>query len=248
MGFDLDISVPALTVFVQGILSFLSPCVLPLLPVYIGQLAGGGVRRQDDGTLVYDGGRVFLHTLFFVIGISFSFLLLGLAATAFAGFFGGNRQFFERAGGIIVILFGLLQLGVFDRARSGTDVLSRDHRLPFSAEKLTMSPLTALLLGFLFSFAWTPCVGPVLTSVLLMAASSTRQAQGLLLILVYTLGFVLPFLATGLAATAVVSFFRRHKDVVRYSVRAGGVLLVLMGLLMVSGRMGDISAVLAIGG
>ena len=124
-----------------------------------------------------------INTLFFVIGVSFAFFLLGFGFTAAGRFFGSNRTMFARIGGIIVVLFGLFQLGVF-----GSSVLGQERRLPFRLNQLAMNPLLALVLGFTFSFAWTPCVGPALASVLLMASSATSQGTGFLLIGVYTLG------------------------------------------------------------
>lgn len=108
-----------------------------------------------------------------------------------------------------------------------------------------MSPVTALIMGFTFSFAWTPCVGPALTSVLLMAGSAQTSGTGFLLIGVYTLGFILPFLAAGIFTAQLLGFFRRHMKVVRYTVKVGGVLMILMGALMFTGKMNDITGYLS---
>ena len=178
------------TVFLQGILSFFSPCVLPLLPVYMGYLSGGTLKEDSDGTKHYDRAKVMVNTLFFVIGISFSFFLLGMGLSVLGRFFSGNQILFVRIGGIIIILFGLYQLGVFGSSR----LLSREVRLPLDLGKLTMSPLTALFMGFVISFAWSPCIGPVLSSVLIMAASADSASMGFLLIGIYTLGYLVPAL------------------------------------------------------
>ena len=108
-----------------------------------------------------------------------------------------------------------------------------------------MSPVTALIMGFTFSFAWTPCVGPALTSVLLMAGSAQSSAKGFLLIGVYTLGFVLPFLAAGIFTSQLLGFFRKHMKAVRYTVKIGGLLMILMGVLMFTGTMNDITGYLS---
>lgn len=108
-----------------------------------------------------------------------------------------------------------------------------------------MSPLTALLMGFTFSFAWTPCVGPALASVLLMAASASTKVVGFALIGVYTLGFVLPFLAVGFFTTTVLEFFKNHMKVVKYTVKIGGALMILMGLLMFTGKMNSVTGYLS---
>lgn len=237
MNFDLEISVPVFTVLIQGLLSFFSPCVLPLVPLYIGYFSGGGKTVDEKGTIHYPRGRVLLHTVFFVLGISAAFFLLGFGFTALGRFFSGNQYLFARVSGIIMILFGLYQLGAFGRS----DILERERRLPFRLDKLAMGPLPALLLGFTFSFAWTPCVGPTLSSVLLLAGSAGNAAKGLGLIFVYTLGFILPFLAVGLFTQTVLEFFKAHKYVVRYTVKIGALLLIFMGIMTLTGFMNGLT-------
>lgn len=240
MGFSVEVGIPAITVFIQGLLSFFSPCVLPLVPLYIGYLAGGTRTVDEEGRVRYSRKKVMINTLFFVIGVSFAFFLLGFGFTAAGRFFGSNRTMFARIGGIIVVLFGLFQLGVF-----GSSVLGQERRLPFRLNQLAMNPLLALVLGFTFSFAWTPCVGPALASVLLMASSATSQGTGFLLIGVYTLGFVIPFLAVGLFTGSVLDFFKKHQNVVKYTTKAGGVLMIAMGVMMFTGWMNGITGYLS---
>lgn len=241
MGFSFDISVPVLTVFLQGLVSFFSPCVLPLLPLYIGYLSGGTGKRGEDGRIHYERKKVMIHTLCFVIGVSFAFFLLGFGFSAMGNFFNSNQLMFARVGGILVVLFGLYQLGFFGTSQ----VLGKERRLPFKLDALAMSPFTALLMGFTFSFAWTPCVGPALASVLLMAASASTKAMAFGLIGVYTIGFVLPFLAVGLFTTSLLEFFKTHVNVVKYTVKVGGVLMLVMGLLMFTGRMNAVTGYLS---
>lgn len=241
MNLTLATGVPALTVFFQGIFSFFSPCVLPLVPLYVSYLAGGAGRVDEDGTVRYPRKTVLLNTLFFVLGISFTFFLLGLGFTTLGRFFTGNRLLFTRISGIIMVLFGLYQFGFFGKEGA----LSRERRLPFRLDRFAMNPLVALLLGFTFSFAWTPCVGPALGSVLLLASSSASAGTGLVLIGVYTLGFVLPFLAVGLFTGAVLGFFKKHRNVVKYTVKVGAVLLIFMGIMTFTGYMNGISSYLS---
>ncbi len=241
MGFTLDVSVPVLTVFVQGLVSFFSPCVLPLIPLYIGYLSGGTGVKGEDGRIYYDRKKVMLHTICFVIGVSFAFFLLGLGFSALGSFFKSNQLLFARIGGILVIMFGLYQLGFFGQS----SILSREGRLPLSINTLAMSPFTALVMGFTFSFAWTPCVGPALASVLIMAASASTKAWGFALIGVYTLGFILPFLAVGFFTTSVLAFFKTHSNVAKNAVKAGGVLMVLMGIMMFTGKMNGVTGYLS---
>ena len=256
MGFSIETSISAVTVFIQGLLSFFSPCVLPLVPLYLGYLAGG-VGAGTDSAGSSDGRpdaagsdagagkrqklRLFFRVLCFTIGISAAFFILGLGASAAGSFFSEQRMLFARIGGILIVLFGLYQLGVFGSSK----LLGGEHRIPLRLEKMSMSPVTALIMGFTFSFAWTPCVGPALTSVLLMAGSAQTSALGFLLIGVYTLGFILPFLAAGIFTAQLLGFFRRHMKAVRYTVKIGGVLMILMGVLMFTGKMNDITGYLS---
>ena len=235
MGFDLSVGISAVTVFLQGLLSVFSPCVLPLIPLYIGYLAGGTAAVQPDGTIRYPRRRVLVNTLFFVLGISFAFFLLGMGFTALGRFFSGNRTLFTRCSGVLILVFGLYQLGIFGRSSA----MDSEHRFHLPLNRLAMNPLTALLLGFTFSFAWTPCVGPALSSVLLMASSSGSSAAGFLLIGLYTLGFALPFLAVGLFTGTVLNFFRSHQSIVRWTVKLGGILLIVMGVLTIAGASGQ---------
>ena len=232
MGFSIESSVSALTIFLQGLLSFFSPCVLPLLPIYISYLSGGGRTVDAEGNVHYKRSKVLLNTAFFVLGISFAFFLLGFGFTAAGQFFRENRLLLGRIGGVLVILFGLYQLGIFGSVK----FLNKEARLPFRLDKVAMNPLTALVLGFTFSFSWTPCVGPALASVLLMATSAAA-AEGFLLIAVYTLGFVLPFLVVGLFTSSLLELFRKYQGVVKYTVKISGVLMIFMGVMMFTGWM-----------
>ncbi|WP_418748022.1 cytochrome c biogenesis protein CcdA [Frisingicoccus sp.] len=241
MNFNVETGIPFITVFIQGLLSFFSPCILPLVPLYISYLAGGMYRMDENGRISYPRKKVLLHTLFFILGIGFAFILMGLGFTAIGRFFSGNKVWFTRIGGLIMIGFGLYQLGVFGKSQS----MEQTHRLPFSMEGKTFGPFMALLLGFTFSFAWTPCVGPVLAGVLLMASSAATAVSGFALIGVYMAGFVLPFLAVGIFAGAALDFFNRRRQVIQYTVKIGGVLLILMGVMTMTGWMNGITGYLS---
>lgn len=237
MGVSLDVGVPVVTVFLQGLLSFFSPCVLPLVPLYLGYLSGGA----GEGELYGKKGRLFLNTIGFVIGISTAFFTLGLGVSAAGSFLDQNQAMMARIGGILVILFGLYQLGIFGKSR----LLGTEHRFWLKLDKLKMSPIVALIFGFTFSFAWTPCVGPALASVLLMVGSAGTKMTGFLLIGVYTLGFVLPFLAVGLFTAKVLGIFKKYNHVVKYTVKIGGILMIFMGVLMFTGNMNAITGYLS---
>lgn len=237
MNFDINVDISLITVFVQGVISFFSPCVLPLIPLYLVYLSGNAAEADGERST----GRTLLNTLFFVFGIAGAFFLLGLGATAFGKFFSSRQVLMSRIGGAIVLLFGLYQLGWLGNSK----LLSSEHRLPLKLDKLAMHPLTALIMGFAFSFAWTPCVGPTLASVLMMTASAKTQTSGLLLIALYTLGFSLPFLAAALFSDKISSLYRSHPDIMKYSTRIGGILLILMGLMMYTGSMNSVTGYLS---
>lgn len=220
-----------IAVFLQGLFSFFSPCVLPLLPVYLGYLSGGTGDRMADGTLRFEQGKILRNTICFVIGISAAFFMLGMGASVAGSFLVGQQHVITRVGGGIMILFGLYQLGLLGR----WEFLAKERRLPFSPGTMAVSPFMALLLGFVFSFAWTPCVGPMLGSVLILAAA--EPGKGMVMIMFYTLGFVIPFILLGLFSGTVLGLLKRHSNIMKYTVKAGGVLMILLGLLLCSGQL-----------
>lgn len=238
MGFDVSVDISVFTVFIQGLLSFFSPCVFPLIPVYMGYLAGGlNIKEKLDKSQL----KIFLNTFGFVIGISCAFFLLGLGFTTFGQLLSEYSRVISIIGGLIIIFFGLYSLGVFGYSKT----LSKELRIKWKMDKLKLNPLTALVFGFTFSFAWTPCVGPTLTSVLLMTSSATSMSKGLILIGVYTLGFIIPFLLLGSFTGAMLNSFRKHKGIVKYTVKIGGLLMLIMGILMVTGMTNSINGYLS---
>ena len=224
-----DIS--TIAVFLQGLFSFFSPCVLPLLPVYFGYLSGGTAERNADGSLHFERGRVMINTLFFILGISTAFFLLGMSASAAGGALIKQQKQVTRIGGILMILFGLYQSGLLGE----WGFLAKERRLPFRFETMAASPVMAFVFGFVFSFAWTPCVGPMFSSVLILAAAEPEK--GMVMILFYTLGFVIPFLLLGLFSETVLNLVKNHKGIMAFTVKAGGVLMIVLGLLLFSGKL-----------
>lgn len=228
-------------VLLQGVLSFFSPCILPLVPLYMGYLSSGAKTVDEDGTIHYRRSTVLLNTACFVLGISFAFFLLGFGFTAAGQFFRSKSWIFACVGGVVVILFGLWQL-------LGQRPLGREIRLPFHLNRLSMNPFIAVVFGFCFSFAWTPCVGPALTSVLLMAAASETAATAYLLIGVYTIGFAVPFLVLGFFTGALLDLLKKHQKIVQYTVKLGGILMIVMGVLMIAWNFDGICGVFSNGG
>lgn len=226
-------------VFIEGILSFLSPCVIPLIPLYMSYLAGSGKKTDELGNITYERKKVLFHTLFFVIGISFTFFILGMSFTALGSFFSGNKILFTRIGGVIIVLLGLFQIGIFD-----LKFLQRNRKFNIQLAGKKMNPLIALLMGFTFSFAWTPCVGPALSSVLILASGASTVLVGNLLVLVYAIGFLLPFLILGLFTSAVLNFIKAKQKLLKYTIKVGGVILIIMGIMTFTGWLNGVSGYL----
>lgn len=233
-------SVSFIIVFLEGLLSFFSPCVIPLIPIYVSYLSGNAKKTDDNGIVTYQRAKVFLHTLFFVLGISFAFFILGMSFTALGSFFNKNQILFTRIGGIIIIILGLYQLGIFE-----FKFLQRERKFHLNLGDRKINPILAFIMGFTFSFAWTPCVGPALSSVLILASGTGSTIVGNLLVIVYALGFVIPFLLLGLFTTQVLNFLNSHKRFLKYTVKLGGIFLVIIGIMTFTGWMNGVSKYLS---
>ncbi len=228
-----------LLVFFEGIFSFLSPCVLPLIPLYIGYLAGNAKKKNADGTYVYERKKVLFHTIFFVLGISTAFFILGISFTAMGTFLNNNKMIFTKISGIIIIILGLFQIGFFE-----FKFLQRERKFNVNLNGKKVNPLIAYVMGFTFSFAWTPCVGPALSSVLILASSAKNFAVGNLLVLIYSLGFVIPFLILGMFTTEALNFLKKNKKIMKYTIKAGGALMIIMGIMTYTGWLNNVTGYL----
>ncbi|SHI87088.1 redoxin domain-containing protein [Parasporobacterium paucivorans] len=228
-----------LLVFIEGVFSFFSPCVLPLIPVYMSYLAGNTKEMSENGIVTYNRKKMIWHTLFFVLGISIAFFILGMSFTALGNFFNSRQILFTRVGGIIIVLLGLFQIGFFD-----FKFMQKDRKFHLNLGSRKVNPLIALVMGFTFSFAWTPCVGPALSSVLIMASGASSRLTGNLLVTVYAAGFLIPFILLGLFTTQALGFLRNKKKALKYTIKAGGLILILMGIMTFTGWMNGVSGYL----
>ena len=211
--------------FLEGLLSFFSPCVLPLVPLYIGYLTSG-----IDTNLSKAKARIqtTVRTLFFVLGISTVFFLAGLGSSALRYFFQKNTIFFSIIGGFLLILFGLFSLGIID-----IPFLQREHRI-VSFKQNKNGIIRSYLLGFFFSFAWSPCVGPLLASAILKSASAESALIGWIYIGCYTLGFIIIFILLGLFTEEVLMLLKKNTNIVRYTKIIGGIVVLYMGIYMLN--------------
>lgn len=211
-------------IFLEGIISFFSPCVIPLIPLYMGYLATNAKEVDEKGNVTYKKKIVLIYTLFFILGISMSFFILGLSFTGLGLFFKDNRKIFLEIGGILIVILGLFQLGIIK-----VDFLNKEKKLKINFNPNKMSKKTAFLMGFLFSFAWTPCVGPALSSTLIMASTASTALIGNLFVLVYAIGFLLPFIILGLFTTKVLNIIKRKQNILNYIVKIGAIIIIVMG-------------------
>lgn len=216
--------------FLEGILSFLSPCVIPILPIYIGILAGKK-ETNSSGELVFNKRNIITNTLFFVLGISTTFFILAFATSYISLYLNEHISTLQTISGVLIIFMGLLQLGVFK-----IPALSKEFSFKGKIKKRgsTTTPILAFLMGFTFSFSWTPCIGPILASVFLYASSHTG-IMSIILVLVYSLGFILPFIIVAFFATKLLEIFKKNNNILKYTSIISGIILIIIGILILSG-------------
>ena len=210
--------------FLAGLLSFLSPCVLPLVPSYIGFLTGMTLPEMTGRRRI-----ALLHAVLFVAGFSLIFILLGASATALGGALKFYQVWIARVGGVLVILFGLLCLGV---VKAG--FLEQERRLQLQHKPVGY--LGSVLVGMAFGAGWTPCIGPVLGAILSLAATSDSVPRGMLLLGVYSAGLAVPFLLAAVAVESFLDWFQRFRRYLPWVMRVSGVLLIFVGILMATGQ------------
>ena len=227
-----ELSIPI--AFMAGIVSFLSPCVLPLVPGYISMLSGNSIeemKKEASGEILW---RVLRNSVAFVAGFSVVFVILGASATWIGKFLLAQRTTFNIIAGLIVVLFGLHLTGLIK-----IPLLYREARLDTGAPRRGLGG--AFILGFAFAFGWTPCIGPILAAILAIAAQRQTVFQGMFLLAIYSAGLAIPFLLTSLGLSTFLKFyggFRKHLQAVEV---LSGVLLIVLGALMAFNKLTIIS-------
>ncbi|HEY6767013.1 MAG TPA: cytochrome c biogenesis protein CcdA [Candidatus Sulfotelmatobacter sp.] len=214
--------------FFAGLISFLSPCVLPLVPGYVSLISGVGVDelKSSDGQLMR---RVMVNSVGFILGFTLVFVALGAAATEIGQVLGVYKHTLSRVAGVVIILFGLHLTGIFK-----IKALYMDARL--HSLKGSSTPVGAFVIGFAFAFGWTPCLGPILTAILTIAGEQDTLVKGILLLAVYSLGLAVPFLLTSLGIEKFLKFYSRFRSHMHALEVASGGLLIALGVLLVLGR------------
>ncbi|WP_419727369.1 cytochrome c biogenesis protein CcdA [Terrisporobacter petrolearius] len=210
-------------VFLQGLLSFFSPCVFPIIPIYLSMLSNSSTDIMKDKT--FKNSTLFKNTLFFTLGICTTFFILSMAIGAFSQFFIGNKELLMLIGGILIIIMGVFYMGYIN-----IPFLQREKR--FEMHSKDMNILSSFMLGLTFSFGWTPCIGPMLTSVLIMTSSTQNILIGNALVLIYSIGFILPFIILAMFYKKLFEKFNNMKKHLGILKKIGGILLIISGLIM----------------
>jgi cytochrome c-type biogenesis protein len=225
-----------LAAFGAGIVSFLSPCVLPLVPGYVSMISGASVEElQSQDRQLFK--TVLLHSLMFILGFTLVFVTLGAAATSVGHLFKIYKKQLTWIAGIIIIIFGLHLTGILK-----IKALYADKRLHSVGSGKT--PFGAFLVGFAFAFGWTPCVGPILSPILIAAGSVDGYQKGILLLTVYSLGLAVPFLLTSLGINRFLAFYGKFRRYLHAVEVLSGVLLIVFGVLIFSQRFTMLSSYL----
>jgi len=222
-------SVPV--VFGAGVLSFLSPCVLPLVPPYLSYMSGASFEqlRADGAVAGVHWRRSVLTSIFFVLGFSVVFITLGATATAFGLAFRQALPWLMPVAGVLIILMGLHFLGVFR-------IALLDRQMRHSGPGMASGPVGGFLLGLAFAIGWTPCIGPVLAAILSVAASQSTAAEGAALLALYSAGLGVPFILAGIAIGPFLSFFNGFRKYLGTVEKVMGVFLILTGILFITGQ------------
>lgn len=220
--------------FFAGLLTFLAPCTLPLVPAYLGFISGVDQKElKDPKTAASARRKIFLNGLAFIVGFSAVFIafgvLAGFAGTAIAPY----RIWFSRIGGILVILFGLFMLGFFK-----IPLFQTDKRIPIPKWLTLGRPSSSLFIGGTFAVGWTPCVGPILGSILLLAGTSGTALQGGIMLTVFSIGLALPFLAIAAAFSKATVYIEKISKYLKAVSIVGGVFLIFLGFLLATNNFG----------
>ena len=212
--------------FLAGLVSFLSPCVLPLIPGYISYISGTSL----DKLIVKKKNLIVIKTIFFTLGFSFVFIALGSTASFIGKFFLVNSNFFRITAGVIIIFFALQLVGIFN-----FNFMNKDLRI--FTHQYSNNMTFPLLVGAAFGFGWTPCIGPILGSILTLAALEENIYKGILLLSFYSLGLAIPFIISGILIDKFLLFSKNFKKYITIITKVGGAVLLLTGFAIVTGQL-----------
>ncbi len=231
-------NVSVFVAFTAGLISFLSPCILPMIPSYLAFITGISLEElSQDQNLKKVRKSVITNSLFFILGFSILFIIMGASATFLGKFLSKNIRWLEIIGGSLVVILGLHFAGLFK-----IKFLERERKIHLDKKPLGL--MGTVLVGMAFGAGWTPCVGPILGSILTMAAATQDVAKGIILLISYSIGLGIPFLLTGLLIHKFFEYFKTIRKYFRVISLVGGILLVIIGLLLITGFFTTISSFL----
>lgn len=229
--FTMDVSLPI--AFGAGLVSFFSPCILPMVPAYIMYITGATMEEDIDSRRVV----ALFRTLGFVLGFTIIFMVMGTSASFVGRIFIKNKDIIGKISGLVMIILGFNMLGVLK-----FDGLNKEKR--FKLPKNSSNWLSSVFIGMAFAAGWTPCFGPVLGTILLYAGKSSTISSGILLLLIYSIGMGIPFVLTALFINEFNRFLLKNDKYFRYIPKVSGVLIIIFGLLVFFNRVIDISRLL----
>lgn len=231
-------NVSILVAISAGLISFLSPCILPLIPSYIAFITGISIEElSQEENLRRVRKKVIINSLMFILGFSLIFISLGASATFIGKFLDRNIRWFEIIGGVLVILLGIHFTGIFR-----LKFLDREKKIHL--KKKPLGYLGTCLVGMAFGVGWTPCVGPILGAILTMAATTQDVLKGIVLLTFYSAGLGVPFFLSAIILHKFFEYFKTIRKYFKVITIVGGVLLIIVGILLISGYFSSISALL----
>jgi cytochrome c-type biogenesis protein len=236
MSIEVQVSLPL--AFMAGLVSFLSPCILPVVPSYLAFISGLTLEDLRESSTADARRAAAINSVLFVIGFSAVFMTMGWVATSFGRGVAAALPWLTRAGGVVMIAFGLYMLGALR-----LPALARERRIRLSSRPA--GPLGSLVVGIAFGAGWTPCIGPILGSILLYASLESTMAHGSVLLATYALGLGIPFVIASVAFNWFIAGTERLKQWMVPLSRTAGAMLLLIGLLMATGRFATMTAFLA---
>ena len=220
--------------FSSGLLSFFAPCVLPLVPSYLVFISGVSVDHFDEFKTIKLKSVMLAHSIAFILGFSFVFIVLGISSSMIGEFLSSYQTYISRIGGILLIVMGLFTLNLV--------------KVPFMNQEkiihLKTKPLGffgSFIVGIVFSLGWTPCIGPALVSILIIASTEESSLKGGYLLSMYSLGFALPFIISALIFQHLLHFLKRYGYIVKYTTKVMGILLIVVGLLLATSNLHRLS-------
>ena len=228
---DFSLIVPG---FIAGIFTFFAPCTLPLIPVYLGIISGSAIEELNNpATQGHARKKIFLNGVFFALGFTLIFVAFGVLFAFIGSALAQHRALFSRIGGIFVIIFGLCMMGMLR-----IPILEKIGRVRIPILFKIGHPLNSTIIGFSFGLGWTPCLGPILGSILFLASTSDTVLQGGILLLIFSLGLALPFLVLAILISHISRYIKKLSKITKWVSVIGGLFLLFLGILLLTNSLG----------